>query len=212
MGLSAVILAGGKGQRMGYVNKALLPFGGETLIERQIKRILPWTDEIIVVTNEARFASLLRSDYGVRVFPDHLVGQGPLAGLQAGLAAASGPLIWALACDQPFPSGEAAALLSGKLLATDGQASQAAVPIIEGKTQPLHAIYRKEVEPIARRLLQAGERRMTKLLEEIEFIPVFAEQFSSNDLLVDFSFDIDTPEQYDQLRTELNHSNLFGSR
>ncbi|RIE03048.1 molybdenum cofactor guanylyltransferase [Cohnella faecalis] len=128
---SAVLLAGGAGRRMGGVNKAQLTLGAETFIERQIRIVSQWADEIVVVTNDEAFASSLTeaaSDLAansppgpvVRTTPDLFVREGPLAGLHAGLSAASHRLVWLLGCDQPAPDPRAAAWLADRLASVNG--------------------------------------------------------------------------------------------
>ncbi|MBM3782061.1 MAG: molybdenum cofactor guanylyltransferase [Acidobacteria bacterium] len=46
-GLSAVILCGGRSRRM-HVDKALLPIGGQTLLEHVIGRVRPWVDDLVL--------------------------------------------------------------------------------------------------------------------------------------------------------------------
>ncbi|MFC5471751.1 molybdenum cofactor guanylyltransferase [Cohnella suwonensis] len=197
---SVVILAGGRGRRMGGANKALLRLGGETLLERQLREAAKWTDEVIVVSNEP---IPLLQDFGVRVVPDVYPGEGPLAGLHAGLSATTRRYVWVLACDQPYPSAEAAELLLRCLSeATEApeatEATEAAVSVIGGRAQPLHAVYRQEVVARAASLLADGVRRLNDLLSGISWIPVTEERFVRSGIPASFAEDIDTPEQYER--------------
>jgi molybdopterin-guanine dinucleotide biosynthesis protein A len=81
--LCGVVLAGGRSRRMGYDDKALLPFAGLRLLDRAIARAAPQVRELIVSANgdPARFGPL-----GVPVVPDGASGPGgPLAGIVAAL-------------------------------------------------------------------------------------------------------------------------------
>ncbi|MCD9023157.1 NTP transferase domain-containing protein [Cohnella silvisoli] len=193
MALTAVILAGGQGRRMGGVNKALLPLGDEVFIERQIRKALPGTNEIIVVSNDEALNRFLRDYESVRIIADQYPGEGPLAGFQAGMAAASCADVWVIGCDQPFLEVSAAHFLLDRM---ESGAFQAALPVIGGKPQPLHAIYRKETGLIAESLLKKGERKLLALLDNIPWYGVDERQFAEQGISLNFADDVDTPEQY----------------
>lgn len=100
-----VILAGGQARRMGGVDKALVPLGGTTLIERAIARAsVQVADLIINATGDPkRFAHL-----GLPVVPDPVGGfVGPIAGILAGLEwmrseRPKARWLASFACDCPF--------------------------------------------------------------------------------------------------------------
>ncbi|MFC5703805.1 molybdenum cofactor guanylyltransferase [Cohnella faecalis] len=227
---SAVLLAGGAGRRMGGVNKAQLTLGAETFIERQIRIVSQWADEIVVVTNDEAFASSLTeaaSDLAansppgpvVRTTPDLFVREGPLAGLHAGLSAASHRLVWLLGCDQPAPDPRAAAWLADRLASVNGGEQGrfaaelpngpernaaavrhlAALPRIGGRLQPLHAVYDRDAAAVAEELLRQGERRLLSLLDRIEWIAVEEREFAEHGIATTFADDVDTPEQYERV-------------
>lgn len=99
-GVAAVILAGGKGERLGGVNKAMLEIGGERLIDKA-RRVVGGCDPVLVAVG----GNDLAVD-GLRAIAD-LPGDyaGPLAGVAAAVAALSNdPAQWllSLAVDTPF--------------------------------------------------------------------------------------------------------------
>jgi molybdopterin-guanine dinucleotide biosynthesis protein A len=78
-----LVLAGGLARRMGGGDKALLKVGGETILERALKRLAPQCMRMVLNANgdPARFAFT-----GLPVVPDNFTGfAGPLAGILAGL-------------------------------------------------------------------------------------------------------------------------------
>ena len=98
--IAAVILAGGRGERLGGVNKALIEIGGQKLIERAVEAIAG-CDPILVAVGRRPFATA-----GLRQVID-LPGDyaGPLAGVAAAVEALrSDPpkLLLSLAVDTPF--------------------------------------------------------------------------------------------------------------
>ena len=100
-----LLLAGGRGTRMGGIDKSSLKLGDQTLIERGISRARPQVKELLISANEdiARFAH-----FGLEIIPDSIGGfLGPLAGILSGLEwmQANRPeFSWlaTFACDTPF--------------------------------------------------------------------------------------------------------------
>ena len=74
-----VVLAGGQGRRMGFVNKPLVKIGGQTVLSHILARMSPQLDEIIINANAAHDAY---RDYGLEIVADELGGfLGPLSGV-----------------------------------------------------------------------------------------------------------------------------------
>lgn len=98
--IAAVILAGGRGERLGRVNKALLAFGGETLFDRA-RRALSSCSPVLAAVGATGFAPAT-----VRAIPDLVAAYaGPLAGVAAAidtLADDGAGWLLSLAVDTPF--------------------------------------------------------------------------------------------------------------
>jgi len=188
---------------MGGRNKALLAYPAQTtFIERQIHACEHWTDEIVIVTNDAAALSGVRSEHArLLIVPDRYVHEGPLAGVHAGFAKATRPYIWLLACDQPQASAAAASLLLERL--KQQQDANAALPILAGHPQPLHAIYRNgDVAGLAEDMLRQGERRLQALLKRIRWIGIHEDEFEQRGIVAHFADDVDTPEDYERFLRE----------
>jgi molybdopterin-guanine dinucleotide biosynthesis protein A len=98
--VTGVILSGGRGSRMGGVDKGLLPFRGRTMLEWVLDRIEPQVAEILISANQNLDRYLA---FGHPVLTDRITGfAGPLAGLHAGLCAARCELVMTVPCDSPF--------------------------------------------------------------------------------------------------------------
>lgn len=98
--ISALILAGGRGTRMGRVDKGLQPFRGGTLASHVLQRLAPQVASVAINANRnlGTYSAL-----GVEVLPDELEGyEGPLAGLQTGLRHCTTDLLLTAPCDSPF--------------------------------------------------------------------------------------------------------------
>ena len=98
--VTAVILAGGLGRRMGNVDKGLQLLDGRPLAGRVLQRMAPQAAEILINANrnQAAYAA-----FGYRVIEDRIGGfAGPLAGMHAGLSEAAHELVAFAPCDTPF--------------------------------------------------------------------------------------------------------------
>ena len=152
-----LLLAGGESRRMGRP-KALLDVGGETLVEWIAGRLAPGFAEVLVSADDERIAVP-----GATRVRDLHVGAGPLAGIEAGLAAARHERVFVVACDMP---GVTPAIAEAVLAALD--AHDAAVPRVEGRPQPAAAAYARSAAPAIASALGRGERRVRSLLEELD--------------------------------------------
>jgi len=101
--VSALILAGGKASRLGGVDKRELVVAGKTIFARQCEALAGSVAEIIV--------SAPRDVPGYRTVADAIEGVGPLAGIAAGLAAATTPWLLVVAGDMPYLSSALIELL-----------------------------------------------------------------------------------------------------
>jgi molybdopterin-guanine dinucleotide biosynthesis protein A len=84
--IAGIVLAGGQATRMGGVQKALLPLGGQAIIHHVISRLAPQTGTLAISANadRERYAAL-----GYPVLADPIPLRGPLGGILAGLDWAS---------------------------------------------------------------------------------------------------------------------------
>ena len=146
--LAGLILAGGQARRMSGIDKPLLEIGGRTILAATIEALdLP---DIAISANgdPARFAA-----YGLPILPDEeFAGQGPLAGLLAGLrwAARHGfAILVSVPGDMPFlPRGFARSLLPAPCAAKQG-----------GQRHHLVASWPTGAEPLLRSFLAHQESR-----------------------------------------------------
>ncbi|MFN2348300.1 MAG: gephyrin-like molybdotransferase Glp [Thioalkalivibrio sp.] len=127
--ITAVILAGGRGQRLGGVDKGLVPLNGRPLIEHVLDAIRGQVAEVLISANRNRERY---ARYGFPVIADGVAGfAGPLAGLHAAWPNVRTPYVMTVACDTPLIPGDMAQrLLDGLLrenagiaLVHDGQRS-----------------------------------------------------------------------------------------
>ena len=89
--VTAVVLAGGRGTRMGETDKGLQPLRGRSLVEWVLQCIDPQVDELLIIANRNLERYL---DFGYPVLSDRIPDfAGPLAGLHAGLSQARTDLV-----------------------------------------------------------------------------------------------------------------------
>lgn len=115
--IAAVILAGGRGERLGGTNKAEIVFGGERLIDRAL-RVAAGCDPVLVAVGPTGYAPP-----SGRAIPDLPADYaGPLAGVAAavdGLGAGDAGWLLSLAVDTPFFPGDFLARAAALALETD---------------------------------------------------------------------------------------------
>jgi molybdopterin-guanine dinucleotide biosynthesis protein A len=149
--LTGILLVGGASRRFGSP-KALAWFGDETLAERAWRVLGEACDERIAVGKAADGLSL-----GFAVLDDGVETRAPLAGVVAGLRAASNEVAVVLPVDLP--------LVMPELLRSLGDAcADAAVT----QTGPLPAAFSKRALPVLERRLAAGELALRDALSELD--------------------------------------------
>ena len=193
MKISAYIIAGGEGKRLGRP-KWSVELGGEPMIGR-IARALSDVAEAGDVTVVARQPIEVA---GLRVIADSLptvaaeTAGGPLVGLYTALKDAESEWLIAAACDLPFVSGE----LFGRLLSGCSDAIDAVVPIQpDGTPQPLCAVYRVAAcLPAAEDAIADERLSMFSLLDRVRTRLVPFEELAGLPGSDHFFFNINTPD------------------
>ncbi|MGH7571156.1 MAG: molybdenum cofactor guanylyltransferase [Gemmatimonadota bacterium] len=169
---AVVILAGGAGRRLGGP-KAWLDWGGRPLLLHLVERLAALAGPRPLVVGTPGM-ELPPGDYG-RV-DDARIGEGPLAGLAAGLGAVEAidteARVAVSACDCPFVGPELFRFLAG----VDPRAA-VVVPKFGDHLHPLIAIWRAGAAAACRRALGSGERRVLAALEKLDPRIVSMEEF-----------------------------------
>jgi molybdopterin-guanine dinucleotide biosynthesis protein A len=158
--VTGIILAGGKGTRLGGVDKASLRIGGRTTLQRVRDALTGLVADSVIVVNDDR--QIGESD--ATMIRDPEPHAGVLPALRAALEVAGQPLCVLVACDMPFLNPG----LIGRLVAW-AEGRDAVLPIVDGRPQPMHAVYRRE--PCLRAIddaLARGDRRMISFLNGLE--------------------------------------------
>ena len=160
--LGGIVLAGGKSSRMGR-DKALLEFGGETMVARAV-RVMGEVCERVWISGPEGLA-----EFG-EVLGDEIAGCGPLAGVCAGLAASDFEWNIVMAVDMPLMTAEFLQELAERALRSE---ADAVVPVVEGREEPLVAAYRRGLEGGLRAALEGGRLKMMGAVREAGSVEVF---------------------------------------
>ncbi|MCK5901548.1 MAG: molybdenum cofactor guanylyltransferase [Cocleimonas sp.] len=190
--ITALILAGGRGQRLGGKDKGLVCYKNKPFIEHVLERIEPQVSTVLINANrnKAQYQA-----YGYPVIQDSLAHyQGPLAGLLSAMPQVKTRYILMLPCDAPLlPLDLGLRMISSIayypehiLLAHDGQ-----------QTQFVHALIPTRLQANLEQFLAQGERRVglwyaQHQVKSVDFSDI-PEAFSN----------INTPEQHKSM--EKNH-------
>ncbi len=165
--ITALILAGGRGSRMGSVDKGLQVFQHQPMVTHVIERLAPQADEIIINANRSldEYAA-----YGHRVIPDAIDGfAGPLAGLQVGMLHATHPLIVTAPCDSPFLPLDLVARLYDAL---EKENADLAVAKTFDQAHPVFCLVKRDQEPHLRAFLETGQRKIDKWYATLKVVEV----------------------------------------
>ncbi|MCC6177861.1 MAG: molybdenum cofactor guanylyltransferase [Chloroflexi bacterium] len=192
MSLTTVILAGGRGSRLGGIDKASLEIGGRTVLDHVLDVVAPLSDELLAVVNDTR----LDGSPHLRTVRDPDPHAGVLPALLAALDAARSPLCLLVACDMPFLQPD----LLVELIRL-GQSVDVVMPRIEGQAQPMHAVYRREPcrQAIATALAR-GDRRMISFLDDVAVRYVDDDELRQVDPALRSFFNVNTPADLDDAR------------
>jgi molybdopterin-guanine dinucleotide biosynthesis protein A len=135
--ITGLILAGGRGTRMGHVDKGLQNFRGAPMALHVMLRLQPQVGELMINANQnlAPYES-----FGVPVWPDEMQGHaGPLAGMQTGLIHCTSDYMVTAPCDSPFLPTDLVQRLADSLL--DAGADLAVAVTGEGATRQVHPVF-----------------------------------------------------------------------
>ena len=164
--ITGLVLAGGLGRRMGGVDKGLSLLDGEPLVEHIIRRLAPQVGRLIINANQNHDTY---AGFGYPVIGDRIEGHaGPLAGLEAGLAACTTPYLLTVPCDSPFLPADLVSRLAACLTA---HRASIAVARTGEQLHPVFSLIRSDELPELQAFIHAGGRRMEAWLRRLCWAP-----------------------------------------
>ncbi|MDO8725608.1 MAG: molybdenum cofactor guanylyltransferase [Candidatus Methanoperedens sp.] len=167
MSCSALILAGGRGSRLGFREKALIDINGKPLIAYVIEKLEKVVDEIIISVRNETQGELLKAIFpNLRYAYDMYENTGPLAGILSGLTICKDEFCFIAACDMPFINEKVVNFLFSKC-----KDYEAAIPLHgDGFLEPLHAVYNRSA--MLSETKKSLENRETTILAPISRLHV----------------------------------------
>jgi len=169
--ITGLVLAGGRGSRMGGVDKGLQLLGDEPLVRHALERLRPQVGALAINANRHADAY---ARFGVPVWPDAQADfPGPLAGMLAGISACTTEWLVTVPCDTPdFPADlvarlHAAAQAAGLRVAmpvTDEAAGDGAHDAARAgpQPQPVFCLLHRSLRGSLEAALAAGERKIER--------------------------------------------------
>lgn len=170
--VTAVILAGGRGQRVQDADKGLMPYRGRPLIELVLERLRPQVATILINANRntARYAV-----FDCDVLSDQLqTFEGPLAGIVCAMASIHTDWLLTVPCDTPFLPLDLTQRLRQAAIETD---STVAAAHDGEQLHPLHALIHRSTLPNLQQYLASGQRKTRTWLQRQHMVRVdFSDQ------------------------------------
>lgn len=158
--ITGLVLAGGRGSRMGGVDKGLQNFQGMPLALHAVMRLGPQVGALMVNANRnlAAYESM-----GAPVWPDATTDfPGPLAGFLVGLERCETPYLVTVPCDSPQFPADLVARLAAALCSEEADLAVAATRETDGSVQlhPVFCLMRASVMENLVAFLAGGQRRI----------------------------------------------------
>ena len=174
------------------VDKALLDFGGQPLIQHLLTRLDSLATETIITTNHPEDYRFLEYP----LIPDVIPDRGALGGLYTALNAASQPLVAVVACDMPFASLEILRACQDYLV-TDSDLD-AVMPSNQCGLEPLHAVYRRDTcLPAVKAAIEADRWKMISWHGDVNLRVLVPDEIAQLDSEGVAFENVNTPEEFD---------------
>ncbi len=187
MPISAAILCGGEGRRMGGADKGQLLLSGKPFIERQLDVLRPLTPHLMLIDRDAGHVTLP----GVRVVPDVVAGAGALGGIYTALEATVTDRVIVLACDMPFVTTP---FLTHLIECPDD--ADVVIPRDEKGRHPLCGVFHRRIAPAIRKRIDAQTLRVEDALVTFDVREIGTSEVARFDRDGRLLFNVNTPEDY----------------
>lgn len=164
--ITGLILAGGRAQRMGGIDKGLIPFHNKPLIESAIERLKPQVASILINANRniTKYAH-----YGYPVIMDETPDfSGPLAGFSIGLKNCQTPYLLTSPCDSPLLPSDLAEKMVTELELNNLDLVYAS-SLEDGKAwaQPVFCLMRSNLRDSLTNFLNKGDLKIDRWFKEL---------------------------------------------
>jgi molybdopterin-guanine dinucleotide biosynthesis protein A len=155
--ITGIVLAGGRGQRMGGIDKGLVPLNGRPMVAHVLDALRPQVGAILINANRnlEQYGA-----FGYEVVPDAQDGYlGPLAGLASGMQSATTPYVVTVPCDSPLLGEGIVKRLYDSLMKDE---AEICVAHDGERTHPVFTLLKRELLPSLLAFLDAGDRKIDR--------------------------------------------------
>ena len=159
--ITGIVLAGGRGSRMGGLDKGLQNHLGMPLALHTMQRLAPQVGALMISAN--RHLDTYAA-FGVPVWPDAMADHpGPLAGFLAGLEHCRTPYLLTVPCDAPNFPIDLARRLAAELMAQGAQVAIAATRKAHGaQVQPVFCLMEDSLKDSLLEFIASGQRKVER--------------------------------------------------
>ncbi|MFZ6742701.1 molybdenum cofactor guanylyltransferase MobA [Undibacterium sp. JH2W] len=161
--ITGLVLAGGRGTRMGELDKGLQSLHGKAMVLHVLQSLAAQSVSIMISANQNIDTY---QEFGFPVWPDHMQGfAGPLAGIQTGLLHCTTPYLLCAPCDSPFLPTDLGNRLSSALLQNNADLAVAVTQesrngMQQKQSHPVFALMKTTVLTGLTAYLENGGRKM----------------------------------------------------
>ena len=159
--ITGLVLAGGRGSRMGGIDKGLQNHLGIPLALHAMQRLSPQVGPMMINANRNLGAY---EAFGVPVWPDAIADYaGPLAGFLAGLEHCETPYLVTVPCDTPFFPTDLVSRLAEELITREARIAMAATRGADGvQVQPVFCLMESGLMESLVEFTQSGQRKIDR--------------------------------------------------
>jgi len=203
--MKALILAGGENKRLPVI-KGFLEVKGRRIIESNIDLLKGIFDCVIISTNDPGLYFYL----GVPMVGDIVKYKGPMTGILSALVTLKAPEVFVTACDMPFIKPQLIKYIVDKWVQSKANASHimhhasrnkgwdAAIPVFDGKSQPLLGIYSKRIIKNMEDEIKKGNRSLREFIKKLDVLYIAEEKVKAIDPEGKSFVNINTSEDYEE--------------
>ena len=194
--ITGLILAGGRAQRMGGIDKGLIALNNQPLIELAIAKL---TGQVGCMQINANRNLTQYASYGYPIVSDDTADfSGPLAGFAAGLRTCKSEYLVTIPCDTPLFPSDLVKRMGEKLVHGNHELVYASSKDVSGNiwAQPVFCLMRTQVAKSLENFLSAGGRKIDRWFDQLSSGTVVFEDDKA------FS-NVNTPEELSRLEKDL---------
>jgi molybdopterin-guanine dinucleotide biosynthesis protein A len=183
--MTSALLAGGQNTRFPST-KGFIETEGVSIITRTLSLLRAVSDRTVISTNTPE----LYFRFGVPMIGDIIKDSGPMGGIVSVFTATGADEVFVAACDMPFILADIIKYI------IENRHGEATVPVVEGKPEPLLAVYNRKAADTMLRELEQGQRSLRRMLKGLKVTYLDMVDVKTLDPEGRSFININTPEDY----------------